>query len=172
MAEKDVDSVWSLPVGIRISWTNSMEELLAYTSSHMFIHFLLALNFVFSKTRTFKLLFILFVIKQLLIFTEPNKVLSDKGKQNGDSSDRNIAYFKRTIFHVDLFLRAKKIVFPEYLFLQMARFWKFRAYKLQPQRKKNLKKLVESRTMQLIFLTRWMERQAGHDGKTVVINWF
>ena len=44
-----------------------MEELLAYTSSHVYlIQFLLALNFVFSKTKTFKLFFILFAIKQLL----------------------------------------------------------------------------------------------------------
>ena len=44
-----------------------MEELLAYTSSHVcLIRFLLALNFVFSKTKMFKLLFILFVSQQLL----------------------------------------------------------------------------------------------------------
>ena len=36
-----------------------------YTSSCMFVY-LLALNFVFSKIKMFKLLFILFVIKQLL----------------------------------------------------------------------------------------------------------
>ena len=93
MAEKYVDSVWSLPIGIRIRWTNSMEELLA--SSYMFGYlclylilifficywphliyipqlvclftfFLIALNFVFSKIEMFKLLFIWFVIKQLL----------------------------------------------------------------------------------------------------------
>ena len=42
-----------------------MEKLLAYPSSHMFVYFvfLLALNFVFSKTKMFKL--ILLVIKQL-----------------------------------------------------------------------------------------------------------
>ena len=44
-----------------------MEELVAYISSHVcLIRFLLALNFVFSKTKMFKLLCILFVIKQLL----------------------------------------------------------------------------------------------------------
>ena len=44
-----------------------MEELLAYTSSHVcLIRFLLALNFLFSKTKMFKLLFILFVSQQLL----------------------------------------------------------------------------------------------------------
>ena len=45
-----------------------MEELLAYISSHMFVYFvfLLALNLVFRKTKMFKLLVILFVIKQLL----------------------------------------------------------------------------------------------------------
>ena len=42
-----------------------MEELLAYTSSHVcLICFLLALTFIFSKIKMFKLLFILFVIKQ------------------------------------------------------------------------------------------------------------
>ena len=67
MAEKYVNSVWSLPIGIRIRWTNSMEELLAYTSSHVcFIRFLLALNLVSSKNRVFMLLFIILVIKQLL----------------------------------------------------------------------------------------------------------
>ena len=44
-----------------------MEALLAYTSSHVYlIQFFLALNFVFSKTKIFNLLFILFGIKQLL----------------------------------------------------------------------------------------------------------
>ena len=44
-----------------------MEELLAYTSSHVcFIRFLLALNLVSSKNRVFMLLFIILVIKQLL----------------------------------------------------------------------------------------------------------
>ena len=44
-----------------------MKELLEYTSSHIcLLPFLLALNFIFSKTNMFKLLFILFVIKQLL----------------------------------------------------------------------------------------------------------
>ena len=44
-----------------------MKELLEYTSSHIcLLRFLLALNFIFSKTNMFKLLFILFVIKQLL----------------------------------------------------------------------------------------------------------
>ena len=44
-----------------------MEELLAYNSSHICLFlFLPALNFVFSKTKMFKLLFILFVIKQSL----------------------------------------------------------------------------------------------------------
>ena len=51
-----------------------MKELLAYTSSYMFVvchilfvcFFLLALNFIFGKTKIFKLMFILFVIKQLL----------------------------------------------------------------------------------------------------------
>ena len=41
-----------------------MEELLAL--SYMFVYVCLHLNFVFSKTKMFKLLFILFVIKQLL----------------------------------------------------------------------------------------------------------
>ena len=36
--------------------------------------------------------------------------------------------------------------------------------------KNNKKKPVESMDMQLIFLSRSMERQAGHDGKAVVID--
>ena len=39
---------------------------LIYTSYVCLLRFLLALNFVFSKIKMFKLLFILFVIKQLL----------------------------------------------------------------------------------------------------------
>ena len=39
----------------------------------------------------------------------------------------------------------------------------------QPQRKKNNKKTEESRDI-LIFLLRSTERQANHDGKTVVID--
>ena len=62
-AEKYVDSIWSLPIGIKIRWTSSLEELLAYTSSHMFIYFV---SCYYSTSKMFKLLFILFVIKQLL----------------------------------------------------------------------------------------------------------
>ena len=40
----------------------------------------------------------------------------------------------------------------------------------QYHRKQNKKKAVESRDTRLIFLSRSMERQAGHDGKTVVID--
>ena len=57
MGEKYVGSVWSLPIRIRIKWTNPMEELLANTSSHVcLIRFLLALNFVFIKTKIFNLI--------------------------------------------------------------------------------------------------------------------
>ena len=71
-----------------------------------------------------------------------------------------------------LFCELKKIVFCKYLFLRMASFWKFRVYKFQCQRKKNKKKTIESRDIQLMFLSRTTERKAGHDGKTVVIVWF
>ena len=56
MADKYVDSVWSLAIGIRIKWTNSMEELLAYTHLICLFNsfFFLALNFLFSKTKMFK----------------------------------------------------------------------------------------------------------------------
>ena len=64
-----------------------------------------------------------------------------------------------------LFLRAKKIVFCKYLFLQMAR-------EISASRKKNKKKTVESRDIWLIFLSRSTERQAGHNGKTVAIDLF
>ena len=40
----------------------------------------------------------------------------------------------------------------------------------QPQRKKNEKETVESGDIQLMFLSRSTERQAGHDGETVVID--
>ena len=53
----------------------------------------------------------------------------------------------------------------------MAKFWKFRVYKFQYQRNKNKKKIVESRGIELMFLSRSTERQAGHNGKTVGIDW-
>ena len=53
----------------------------------------------------------------------------------------------------------------------MAKFWKFRVYKFQDQRNKNKKKIVESRGIELMFLSRSTERQAGLNGKTVVIDW-
>ena len=72
----------------------------------------------------FKLLFILFVIKQLLgnvtgisIFIQPSKLLSDEGKLSGGNSDRNITYLKRTNFCPYLFLQTKKNVLRKYLFL-------------------------------------------------------
>ena len=74
------------------------------------------------------------------------------------------------IFVCISFCELKKIVFREYLFLQMASFWKFRDYKFQPQRKKNKKKTVESTDVWRMFLSRSTERQAGHDGKTFVID--
>ena len=77
---------------------------------------------------------------QVPIFLQPSKVLPYEGKLSGDNSDRNIVYLKRTNFHVHLFLQAKKIVFREYLFLQMVSFWKCQLYKLQPHRKQNEKR--------------------------------
>ena len=61
------------------------------------LSFLLALNCVFSKTKMFKVLFVLFVIKQLLgnitsdINIQPSKALSDEGKLSGGNSEGNIA---------------------------------------------------------------------------------
>ena len=75
------------------------------------------------------------------------------------------------IFACIYFWELQKIVFCEYLFLQMASFWNFWVYKFQPQRKKNKKKTVESRDIRP-FLSRSRERQVGHDGKTIVIDWF
>ena len=69
-----------------------------------------------------------------------------------------------------LFLPAKKSYFA-YLFLWMVRFGKFRVYKFQPQRK-NKNETVESRNIRQFFLPRSTERQAGHDGENVAIDWF
>ena len=69
------------------------------------------------------------------------------------------------------FCELKKSYFARTYFFRMATFWKCQVYKFQPHRKQNKKKAVESRDMKLIFLPRSMERQAGHDGKTV-IDWF
>ena len=67
------------------------------------------------------------------------------------------------------FCKRKKIVLCEYLFLQMASFWKFHVYKFQPQRKKNTKNTVESRDIRLMFLSRSMERHAGHEKKKLLL---
>ena len=63
----------------------------------------------------FKLLFILFAIKELLgnatsdiNIIQPGKVLSDKGKLSGGNSDGNIAYLKNNNVHIYLFLQAKE----------------------------------------------------------------
>ena len=128
-----VYSVWLLPIGIKIRWTNSMEKLL--TSSYMFGYlclylififflyliglisymyvifclftsFLLALNFAFSKIKMFKLLFILFVIKQLLgnltsdidIYSAKLSIIRLGGiRLSGGNSDGNIVYLKLKI---------------------------------------------------------------------------
>ena len=96
------------------------------------------------------------------LFIQPSKLLSDKGKLSGDNWNRNN-------FRMYLFLRAKKIVFCEYLFLRMASFWKFRVYKFHPQRKKNKKKTVESWDMRLMFLWRETEKQEGHDERLLLL---
>ena len=51
-------------------------------------------------------------------------------------------------------------------------FENFEFINFSPKEKKNKKKIVESRDIWLMFLARSTERQAGHDGKTVVIDWF
>ena len=74
------------------------------------------------------------------------------------------------IFVCIYFCELKKNVFLEYSFFANSKFLKILNYKFQPHRKKNKKKTVPSRDMWLIFLSRSMERQAGHDGKTDVID--
>ena len=123
----------------------------------------------------FKLLFILFVIKPI-------------------TGQRNIGYqylfVKQSIIHWVVitqietlhtlsvlifaciyFCKLKKIVFPENLFLRMASFWKFAFINFNPKDKR-LRKRQLNQGMRLIFLSRSMEKQAGHNGKTVVIDWF
>ena len=105
-----------------------------------------------------------------MIFIQPGKVLSDKEKLSGGNSDRNTAYLKHTNFHMYLFLWAtENHILWVLIFLQMASFWKFSVYKFQPQRKKNKKKIVESRDIWLMFLSRSIERQAGHDNKMLLL---
>ena len=109
----------------------------------LFNSFKLALSFVFSKTKMFKLLFILFVMRQLL----------------GNVTSVKTAYLKHTNFHVYLFLRAEEMYFMSIIyFLRMPSFWKFQLYEFEPLRKKNKKKADDSRDMQLIFLPTSMER--------------
>ena len=52
----------------------------------------------------------------------PEKILSDEEKLSDGNTYRNITYLKRTNFCVYLFLRAKKIVFCECLFLRNINF--------------------------------------------------
>ena len=81
-------------------------------------------------------------------------------------------YLKRTNFRLYLFSwTKKKFVLREYLYSRIANFWTFWVYKCQLQRKKNNKKTVESRDIRLMFLSRWTEGEACHDGKTVVNDW-
>ena len=51
-------------------------------------------------------------------------------------------------------------------------FENFEFISFSPKEKRITKKTVESRDIRLMFLSRSTERQAGHDGKTVVIDWF
>ena len=124
------------------------------------LRFLLALNFVFSKIKMFKLLFILFVIKQLLgnstsdidTYSAKLSIIRLQGKLSGGNSDRNIAYLQRIIFCVYLSYFAstyfcKRQVFQNFEFLNFSHY----------------KKTVESRDIQLMFLSRFTKKQAGHD---------
>ena len=79
---------------------------------------------------------------------------------------------KNRILWVLILENGKSLKFREYLSLRMTSFWKFWVYKFQPQGKKNKEDTVESRDIRLMFLLRSTERQAGHDGKTVVIDSF
>ena len=105
------------------------------------------------------------------IFIQSSKVLSHEGRLNGGNSDRNIAYLKHINFRVYLNLLAKKILFREYLFLQMEIFENFKFINFSPKEKR-IRKRLESRDIRLIFLSRSTERQAGHNGRTVAIDWF
>ena len=49
-------------------------------------------------------------------------------------------------------------------------FENFEFINFSPKEKKNKKKIVESRDLRLMFLSGSTERQAGHNGKTVVID--
>ena len=96
---------------------------------------MLALNFVFSKTKMFKLLFILFVIKQSLgnsMFGY--RCLFSRAKYcpiSGGNSDRNIAYLKRTNFCVFLCLRAKKNRISRVLISANDKFLKISTYQFK-----------------------------------------
>ena len=119
---------------------------------------MLALNFVFSKTKMFKLLFILFVINQITgqsnigyryLFSQ------DKHCPTRESwvviiQIETLHKLSVLIFACIYFCELKKIIFPEYLFYANGKFWKFRVYKFQPHRIKDKKKTVESEDMRQI----------------------
>ena len=66
-----------------------------------------------------------------------------------------------------LFLRAKKKVFPEYLFFANGKFRKFRVYKFQPHRINDKKKTVELEDGYAANFCQ--DHDFCHDGKAVAI---
>ena len=112
----------------------------------MFVYFL------FSKTKMFKLLFILFVIKKIIgqriigcrYFFGQAKYYPTRENWVVIIQVETLHTSSVLIFAGIYFCELKKIVFREYLFLRMTSFWKFRVYELK-------KKTVESRDIPLIF---------------------
>ena len=90
--------------------------------------YLLALNFAFSKIKMFKLLFILFVIKQVLgNLTSDVNTYSAKlsitwlGKVSGGNSDRNIAQLS-ALFFASIYPILRVLIFTNGKFLKISSF--------------------------------------------------
>ena len=103
--------------------------------------YLLALNFAFSKIKMFKLLFILFVIKQVLSnLTSDVNTYSAKlsitwlGKVSGGNSDRNIAQLSALFFCVYLSYFASTY-FYEWQVFENFKFLNFQGNFKGPKRK-------------------------------------
>ena len=144
-----------------------MEELLAYTSSHVcLICFLLALTFIFSKIKMFKLLFILFVIKQRNIGCH---YLFSQANYCRTRESWVVITEIEIIFACIYFCELKKSYFASTYFCEWQVFENFEFINFTPPKKKNKKKTVESWDMRLMFLWRETEKQEGHDERLLLL---
>ena len=120
----------------------------------LFNSFKLALSFAFSKTKMFKVLFILFVMKQLLGNVKSVLIFILPIKQT-----EKLHTWSILIFTCIYFCELKNFISWVFIFCECQVFENFNFMNLNPIEKRIRKKTVDSRDMRLIFLPRSMERQ-------------